>query len=120
MNGPLLAPWDSLWWPRVIETAERNGHSEAEIVEAFRDGHAVGWDVGEGYLILARTEDDALLVWIGVGRGVRKWSDEATREVVAFSRAIGCDRLRITGRKGWQRVLPHWTRVGDDLELRHG
>ena len=101
----------------MIETAERNGHSEAEIREAFDNGHAVGWDVGDGYLILARTEDDALLVWIGVGRGVRAWSEEATQAVGAFARLVGCDRLRITGRKGWQRVLRHWDRVGDDLEL---
>lgn len=84
-------------------------------------GHAIGWPVRDGFLVLVRAADDALVVWIGVGRGVRGWCGEAEAAVSAFAREIGCRCLRIEGRRGWRRILPHWERVGDDLELEvHG
>lgn len=100
-----------------MKCAERGGHTAAEIIEEFSTGKAVGWPVSDGFLVLARTADDAILIWLGVGRGVRGWCSEAESQISAFARALGCNRLRIEGRKGWQRILPHWTRVGDDLEL---
>jgi len=80
-------------------------------------GHAMGWPVDGGFLVLERTVDDAIRIWIGVGIGVRQWCRTAEREVSAFAREIGCNRLIIEGRKGWRRILPHWTQVGEDLEL---
>lgn len=80
-------------------------------------GHAMGWPVDGGFLVLERTTDDAIRIWLGVGEGVRGWCRVAEDEVSAFAREIGCNRLLIEGRKGWQRILPHWTQVGDDLEL---
>lgn len=77
----------------------------------------MGWPVDGGFLVLERTTDDRLRIWIGVGRDVRRWWRDAEREVSAFAREIGCDRLLIEGRKGWRRILPHWTKIGDDLEL---
>lgn len=111
------APWRSSWWPEICRCAEKGGHSAAEIIEEVEAGKAVGWPVADGFLLLARTHDDAMLVWIGVGRGVRGWFADAERDVGAFARTVGCNRLRIEGRKGWRRILPHWTQVGDDLEL---
>lgn len=112
-----MVPWRSSWWPEIVKCAERGGHTAAEIIEEVSAGKAVGWPVDDGFLLLARTHDDALLIWIGVGRGVRNWCGKAEEQVGAFAKAIGCHKLRIEGRKGWQRILPHWTRVGDDLEL---
>ena len=113
-----MTPWSSEWWPDIVKCAEKNGHTAAEIIEEVEAGKAIGWPVRDGFLLLARTADDAILVWIGVGKGVRNWFAEAEADVGAFARSVGCHKLRIEGRKGWQRVLPHWTRVGDDLELR--
>lgn len=112
-----MNPWESPWWPEIVKCAKRGGHTAAEVIEETVTGKAVGWPVDGGFLLLARTADDALLVWIGVGQGVRNWCGEAEARVSEFARAIGCNRLKIEGRKGWQRILPHWTRVGDDLEL---
>lgn len=112
-----MNPWESPWWPEIVKCAERGGHTAAEVIEETVTGKAVGWPVDGGFLLLARTADDALLVWIGVGRGVRNWCGEAEARVSEFARAIGCKALRLEGRRGWQRILPHWTRVGDDLEL---
>lgn len=117
MARPLVVPWASEWWPEIVKCAEKNGHTAAEIIEEVATGKAIGWPVRDGFLLLARTADDAILVWIGVGRGVRNWCAEAEAEVSAFARSVGCHKLRIEGRRGWQRVLPHWTRVGEDLEL---
>lgn len=101
-----------------MKCAEKGGHTAAEIIEEVATGKAIGWPVDGGFLLLARTADDAVLIWIGVGRGVRTWCADAEAKVGAFARSVGCHKLRIEGRKGWQRILPHWTRVGDDLELR--
>ncbi len=117
MARSLVAPWASEWWPEIVKCAEKGGHTAAEIIEEVSAGKAVGWPVDDGFLLLARTHDDALLIWIGVGKGVRDWCGKAEEQVGAFAKSVGCHKLRIEGRKGWQRVLPHWTRVGDDLEL---
>lgn len=112
-----MTPWSSVWWADIVKTAERGGHTAAEIIEEVASGKAVGWPVRDGYLLLARTHDDALLIWVGCGRGVRNWCGEAEEQISAFAKSIGCNRLRIEGRRGWRRILPHWTQIGDDLEL---
>jgi len=113
----LVAPWESRWWDQIVKCAERGGHTAAEIIEEVAKGHAIGWPVDDGFLVLARTEDDRILIWLGVGRGVRNWCGKAEKEVSEFARAIGCKALRIEGRRGWRRILPHWKQVGEDLEL---
>ena len=113
----MVAPWQSQWWPDIVKCAERGGKTAADIIEECGRGHAMGWPVDGGFLVLCRAEDDALVVWIGVGRGVRDWCAKAEKEVSAFARAVGCRALRIEGRKGWRRILPHWTQIGEDLEL---
>ena len=100
-----------------MKCAEKGGHTAAEIIEETGAGRAIGWPVDGGFLLLARTHDDAMLIWIGVGQGVRNWCRDAEAKVSAFAKAVGCNRLKIEGRKGWRKILPHWTQVGDDLEL---
>lgn len=113
-----MTPWSSEWWPLIVKTAERGGHTANDVIVEVMKGHAIGWPVDGGYLVLCRTEDDRILIWIGVGEGVRKWCGQAEAEIVEFARSIGCVALRIEGRKGWRRILPHWTQIGDDLELK--
>lgn len=78
----------------------------------------MGMPVGvDGYFVLAFTEDNALLAWIAVGRNARTWVKQAESQAKAIAKALGIKKLRIEdGRRGWERLLPHWTRVGDDLE----
>ena len=113
-----MAPWLSNWWPQIIETAKRGGSSATDIIDKVSAGHAMCWPVDNGFLVIERTEDDAIRIWIGCGLGVREWCGSAEREISAFAREIGCNRLLIEGRKGWRRILPHWTQIGDDLELK--
>lgn len=103
-----------MWWPALVACAERGGSNEAELRRKMALGHTVLWPVVGGCLALDRAEDDALVVWLGVGDG--KALRTAERGVVGFARDIGCDRLRIEGRKGWKRLLTHWTIVDEDSE----
>lgn len=114
----MVKPWDSPWWPEICECAAKGGKTAADIIEEVGAGHAIGWPVDDGFLVLCRADDDALVIWIGVGRGVRNWCAKAEHDVKEFARAVGCRALRIEGRKSWRRILPHWTQVGDDLELK--
>lgn len=114
-----MTPWSSIWWPEIVKCAEKNGSSAAEIIELVGKQHAMGMAVGrDGYFVLAFTEDNALLAWIAVGRNAREWVGQAETQARAIARAFGLTKLRIEdGRRGWERLLPHWTRVGDDLEV---
>lgn len=113
-----MTPWSSSWWPDIVKTAERGGSTASDIIDKVSAGHAMGWPVDGGFLVLERTTDDALRIWIGCGINVRDWCGTAEREVSAFAKEIGCNRLLIEGRRGWRRILPHWTQIGDDLELK--
>lgn len=115
-----MPPWLTPWWGELVKCAEKGGKSGWDIVHQVSSGHAVGYEVcPDGYLVLERTHDDALRVWLGVGRGVRNWHSLAEQNVVRFANEIGCNKLLIEGRKGWRRVLKHWTVNDDgDLELR--
>lgn len=79
----------------------------------------MGMPVGEdGFFVLAFTTDNALLAWIAVGRDAREWVGQAEAQAKVIARTLGMTKLRIEdSRRGWERLLPHWKRVGDDLEL---
>ena len=110
-------PWLSPWWAALVRCAEKGGHTGLDIVERVSAGRATGWPTASGYLVLERTEDRKLRIWLGVGRDVRRWCGEAERLVSDFARSVDCRALLIEGRRGWRRILPHWTPKGEDLEL---
>jgi hypothetical protein len=114
-----MTPWSSVWWPEIVRTAERGGSTAQDIIDKVSAGHAMGWPVEGGFLVLERTEDDYVRIWIGCGVNVRSWWREAEIEVSAFAKEIGCKGLRLEGRKGWRRILPHWERVGEEDLVLH-
>jgi hypothetical protein len=88
---------------------------------------------GGGDITLQRIESELacglMLLWLGVdgknivSAGVTQLTDDKICTLVAYggrredhlletiehyARDEGCKRLRIYGRKGWQRVLPHY------------
>lgn len=109
-----MTPWSSHWWPDIVKTAERGGHTANDVIVEVMKGHAIGWPVDGGYLVLCRTERDELLIWLCAGKNVRSWWRDAERDVSAFARSIGCVALRLEGRKGWRKILPHWTVLSDE------
>lgn len=109
-----MKPWHSAWWPKIVKCAERGGHSASEIIEKVSLGHAMGWPVDGGFLVLERTEDDFIRIWLCAGRDVRSWWRDAEREVSMLAREVGCVGLKLEGRRGWRRILPHWTPISDE------
>lgn len=99
-------------WAELVACAERGGHSEAELRDKIAAGHSMEWPVEGGCMVLSRTVDDALLVWLGVGDGAALMRAEPA--VMALARRLGCTKLRIEGRRGWRRKLPHWTCRDED------
>jgi hypothetical protein len=109
----LQAP-NTPWWPELVACAERGGSTEAELKAKLAAGHSMLWPVIGGCLVIDRTVDDAIVAWLGVGRGARNWTRTAEQQIGGLARSLGCSRLRIEGRRGWQRHFPHWTVKGTD------
>lgn len=119
MEEHLKLPWLSKWWLQVIDTAEKYGSSAATVIDQVQRQHAFGLEVNpDGHIVAAFAVDGAIVVWIAVGKNARSWIGPAEQELIRIGRRLGMSKLRIEeGRKGWARLLPHWTPVGDDLEL---
>lgn len=91
----------------------------SELEEAFRTGNAVLWLAAheEPFAAMVTRRDGLTMeVWLaggGVMNGCVPFLGQAERE----AREFGMKRGRITGRKGWARVLrPYGWRVrGEDL-----
>ena len=45
------------------------------------------------------------LLYLG-GDGLADWVDDLDQELSGFARAQGCQRIEVTGRPGWGRILP--------------
>lgn len=91
-----------------------------EVEEAVRTYHAQVWGVCNPHLIAGfatKVTEEACDVWLAGGSDVRNWFAAAETAVSAFARQHGNDRLRIIGRRGWKRVLPHWELTGNDGDL---
>lgn len=46
-----------------------------------------------------------------------KFTDAALEHIEAWGKSVGCKRIRLTGRPGWERRLPGWT-VTSKLECK--
>ena len=91
--------------------AIKGGAKPGDLQRKLDDCHSIIWPVDGGCFVLDCATDDALVVWLAIGKGALKALMEAEQEIAAFARRNGCTRLRIEGRKGWKRLLPHWTCV---------
>jgi hypothetical protein len=45
------------------------------------------------------------------GKQSKEWAEFVTDELSKWVASIGCDRLQIIGRKGWEKVLKNWKSV---------
>jgi len=101
------------YWQEIVALAIKAGSSEQEIRDKVEAGHTILWPTDDGLLLLDCATDGALVAWLGAGRNLRKWFAKAEAEIAEFARTHGCDRMRIEGRQGWKRILPHWEVVSD-------
>jgi hypothetical protein len=57
-----------------------------------------------------------LILGLG-GAGMKQWL-HLIEDIEQYARDEGCARMRIEGRRGWQRALPEYQRTGVILERR--
>jgi hypothetical protein len=89
--------------------AIKGGAEPGDLARKLGVRHSVLWPVDGGTLVLDCAEDGALVIWLAVGMGALGAMLEAVRtDIPAFARANDCTCLRIEGRRGWKRLLPHW------------
>lgn len=108
MNGKM--------WPLVkdlIRSAiEKTGLSRFENIERdILNGGQLLWIVWNGSKIEAAAstaiEGDALVIVACGGSQLENWIG-VTAKIEEYAKSIGCQRVRIYGRKGWEKVLPEY------------
>lgn len=51
------------------------------------------------------------------GEGMEEWLEPAAAQLKTWARSMGCGVLRISGRRGWTRVLPDFHETCTTLEI---
>lgn len=94
---------------------KRGSHCWDEIEEQLAVGAASLWMAdGRGCVLTQVDADDVCDVVLGGGRDARSWVGAMEAAVRSHPVHAGVRRYRIWGRKGWQRLLPHWRFAGVD------
>ena len=117
-------PYDDTVWVAVfgfLDLAVRAGGSDwTEVGEHLADGRAQLWLTTDAdrpvAAMVTRIDGDTLEVWLA-GGAVLRTSVPFLETAIEASKAAGTTNGRITGRKGWARVLkPYgWRQEGEDL-----
>jgi|SRR5690606_4045803 hypothetical protein len=96
---------------------DRSNVTWAEVEGWLAEGSACVWRINDGqaYVLTLATEDEIEGVLAG-GSGAREWAAEFGRAMLEYPAHKG-RTLSVTGRKGWARLLPEWSRAGDELRL---
>ena len=123
---PLRPPWPAGMWGYLERIAQRSsGRYLACDLAALVSGNRVAaWlvlvdAVDRGLIlteILIYPQLKAVRVFGLAGDGMEDWLDAAEAEITAFGESRGCSRLEAGGRSGWERVLPHWRKIGVEME----
>lgn len=104
--------------PLLKKVVQRGGHNWAEICRKVDAHHCQIWlavtDKPIAALVTQATTDDTLECLIAGGTETKLWAKAAEERFMLFALANGLKRLRIFGRKGWQRVFPHWQVTGEE------
>lgn len=111
-------------WPHVkslVKRAVDRGYSDFDQIERdVQNANALLWVAWDGFEILGAgitqitpNKDCTIIAW--GGRQMWKWI-HLEQKVADYAKAEGCRRLLIIGRKGWQRMLPHYKPLCVTLE----
>lgn len=121
--GHVPPPFTPFWGhaQRLLDAAvKRGGNDWATVKDSLYSGHAQLWlTLANGEPIAAmvtRIDGDTLEIWLA-GGAVLSGSIPFLETAIAASKEAGTTNGRLTGRKGWARVLrPYgWRPEGDDL-----
>lgn len=121
-----------LAWPYIephLKRFEKQGEASAERIRYLAEQReAQVWTFDDGGkvhgVLVTQVQDTTngrrLLIWVAVGSSpdLRDEISEALSVLEPWGREIGCNRVRIVGRKGWSKVMPDFREVGRVLEKR--
>jgi hypothetical protein len=102
------------WIKRFLKRVENPDWTPAQVKTELRSAKAQLWVLGDGRsaplgIVITRIENfqDTRwgLVWIAAGDGIEH-VPRMLGEIEKWFRSMGCSRSEISGRKGWERVLP--------------
>lgn len=84
-------------------------HTAEDIAEAVEQGRMQSWVNDDSFVVtevLQFPQTKALNVFLAVGDLTKVMALQP--DIEAFGRKHGCKVMRMEGRKGWHRVLPHY------------
>ena len=122
---PFAEHWDAA--SRLLDAAvAKGGNDWREVIRALDTGRAQLWLTIKDRPVAAmitRMDGDTLEIWLA-GGAVLSGSVPFLETTIEAAKVNGATNGRITGRKGWERVLrPYgWQPRGDDLvkDFGHG
>lgn len=97
---------------RLQPAADAAGYSLADLEHKLATGHAMLWHAGEMTVTSEVDEEGVCDIRLGGGKMTREALRELECAVLTSPFHIGVKKLRVWGRKGWLRLLPHWTFCG--------
>jgi hypothetical protein len=124
MFGHVPPPFEDWVWVAgfalLDRTVQRGGYEWSEVTTDLTSGCAQLWlTMKDGVAVAAmvtRLDGDTLEIWLA-GGAVLSGSIPFLETAIEASKSAGTTNGRITGRRGWARVLrPYgWRQSGDDL-----
>jgi len=109
---------------RLQPAADAAGYSLADLEDSLATGHAMLWHAG-GMTITSEVDQEGVCdIRLGGGKMTISSLRELESAVVTSPFHSSVKSLRLWGRKGWLRLLPHWTCCGYEdglviLELKN-
>jgi len=97
---------------RLQPAADKAGYSLAYLEKKLATGHAMLWHVGEMTVTSEVDQDGVCDIRLGGGKMTRDTIRGLELAVLTSPFHIDVKKLRVWGRKGWLRLLPHWTFCG--------
>lgn len=105
-------------WPEVAPILNRavqvyNEHTLEEIFQSLLERKRQLWVTGRDKIdcvlitqIINEKDQKTCFVELYAGRGIE--SVRFLSDIEAWAKSIGCNRIRLSGRKGWKRVLKNY------------
>ena len=111
-----LSEWERLS-PLIQQALDRDGntHSLEDIKKLVLKGDAQFWPAKNsvGVTEMVSTPDCMILNgWLAAGKMDEVL--ELTKQAATFGKANGCKKMRVSGRKGWERVMKNM-----DFSFKH-
>lgn len=110
--------WDGFAKDWLVPAMERHWFDfEPDRVEQdIRSGKMQLWVIPDKAAFVSQIEEcpnkKVCTVILGGGRDAREWIRSFADHMTQWSQSMGCDELRIVGRRGWKHYLEDATELG--------